>query len=215
MAAVAVSKSASTAAFRPEAHGKYRPNADGAAPLRFVRFSKMSGRPQWCTDLQFGLEKIAHQPRQSKFQLPAHAGISDLVDQARHTRPVRRRDPVEHAAGSAFEIAARIGQFAKAFLAVVTLNRLVTRRRSVPAVNGRQWRRVLDKPVRQRLEQCGIGALLLVPQQREDRQERLPDTRRSQGGRVRLHPVFVQYGPSMLDHRLRQPVGFERKVRLA
>ena len=50
--------------------------------------------------------------------------------------------------------------------------------RAVPAVDGRQWRHLLDEPVGQRLGQRGNGELLLVDEDRTDRRSISAITRR-------------------------------------
>jgi transposase InsO family protein len=49
--------------------------------------------------------------------------------------------------------------------------------RAVPAAHGRQRRRLLDEPVRQRLGQRCNGELLLVAQDRAHRPQNVPHTR--------------------------------------
>jgi hypothetical protein len=67
--------------------------------------------------------------------------------------------------------------------------------RAVPAPDGRQWRRLLDEPIRQCLGQCGDGELLLFTEDRADREETLPHARRCSGGRLRFRRAVLQSRP--------------------
>ena len=69
----------------------------------------------------------------------------------------------------------------------------------------REARRLLDEPVGKRLGQRRYGDLLLLAQNRKDRAQGLPNTRRREGGRLRLHREILQHSPQTLDHRLSQP----------
>src|ERR1700722_18067043 len=75
----------------------------------------------------------------------------------------------------------------------------------VPASDGRQWRRLFDEPVRQRLGQRRDGELLFLAQNRADWQQGLSYAGRRQSRRVRLHRTVLQHDPQTLDHRLSQP----------
>ena len=75
----------------------------------------------------------------------------------------------------------------------------------VPASDGRQWRRLFDEPVRQRLGQRRDGELLFLAQNRADWQQGLPYAGRRQSRRVRLHRTVLQHDPQALDHRISQP----------
>jgi hypothetical protein len=88
--------------------------------------------------------------------------------------------------------------------AVASLRQSV-RERAVPAVDGRQWRRLLDEPFRKRVGQRRHGKLLLLHENRTDRPKDLPYPGRRQGRRVRLHREILQHDPQALDHRLPQP----------
>ena len=76
---------------------------------------------------------------------------------------------------------------------------------AVPAADGRSWRRLFNELVRQRLGQRCDGELLLLAQNREDRQKGVPVPRRGEGRRLRLHRAILQSDPQALDHRISQP----------
>ena len=77
--------------------------------------------------------------------------------------------------------------------------------RAVPAVDGRQWRRLFHEPLRQRLGQRRDGELLLLAEDRADRQKGLSLPRRRESRCLRLHRAVLQSGPPALDHRISQP----------
>jgi hypothetical protein len=79
--------------------------------------------------------------------------------------------------------------------------------RAVPAVDGRQWRHLLDEPVGQRLGQRGNGELLLVDEDRTDRPEDISNAQSREGGRVRLYRALLQPDAPALDAGLSQPHG--------
>jgi putative transposase len=79
--------------------------------------------------------------------------------------------------------------------------------RTVPAVDGRQRRHLLDEPIGQRLGQRSNGELLLVAEDRAHRPQNLPDARPSQSGCVRLHRALLQSQTQALDDRVPEPYG--------
>ena len=80
-----------------------------------------------------------------------------------------------------------------------------SRLEAVPAVDGRQWRRLFDEPFRRRVGQRRHGKLLLVAENRTDRRKGLPDARDAARADMFDYIENLQYDPQALDQRLPQP----------
>lgn len=78
-----------------------------------------------------------------------------------------------------------------------------------PEALDRTGRDLQREPIRQRVDQRGDGELLLAEDRTHGPQD-LPDPGSSPSRRVRLHRALLQPAATPLDHRLRQPLDFER-----
>ncbi len=93
-------------------------------------------------------------------------------------------------------------------------SRQSVQQRAVPAADGRSRCRLFDEALGQRLGQCRDGELLLLAQNRTNRAEDVPEQRRGQGRRVRLHRALLQCETSALHDRVPKPDGVRAESRI-